>query len=105
MNRNESTPAVVLFYVGCFLAVIGGLTGIGIGFFLNIGEAGYPFTDDPHPLRWVIGGPIAVLSIVFGLILVGISEIIAAICEKSYDQKSLTKDLLRELRESNNKSA
>jgi hypothetical protein len=105
MNRNESTPAVVLYYFGWALIVVGVITGLYTGFTLDVAIPGYNYVTDPHPLRWTYGVATIISSVVFGLILIGISEIIAATLEKGDEQSSIMRDLLREARESKNKTA
>lgn len=99
MNRNESMPAVILYYFGWILTIAGVVAGLYLGFTLDLPKDGYTYLTDPHPLRWVYGFSTMIGSAVFGLILVGISEIIAIISEKSYEHKELQKSVIRRLDE------
>lgn len=94
--RDDSLPAKILWYVGILIVVIGIIGGIATGFTMKETVIGTVTTyEEPHPLRWLYGGGIALGVSATGLILVGISELIVTSLGHRHAHKAEMADLRR----------
>lgn len=75
MNQvKNNSVANVLAIAGYAVLLIGISVGLWLGTTLALPVGTDMMTSQPHPLRWVFGGAVVMLSLIAGLILVGFAE-------------------------------
>ncbi|WP_416731379.1 hypothetical protein [Fictibacillus sp. JL2B1089] len=88
--------------VGWAIIVIGVISGLYIGFTLNISTPGltegYVY-EDPHPFRWIYGIGAILSSLFFGCVLIGINEIIEKINSVDKEVRYTGNNIQREIKE------
>lgn len=104
MGRDMSFISKLLWFVGWGIAVLGLIFSVVVMFRLNTYMDFESFYGvELHPMRFVFGLTILATTSVPGLILVGISELIANNLSSHFESTRYSKDLSKDINEVSDK--